>query len=454
MTMDQQPHQHDGTKLRIDGAHELAQESPSPQEVAAPPSADLVAAAAGIAEDLHEEQTQLQGHQLVMELTRRQREIDRRESQFNAFLATLEREARSERVKQSDREDDLAGREQECAARLDELTQREVALRNCEELEPSGNSDDHQLRKLRRELEEKRIRLEAEENGLRFRQQKMQTQREASMQLVRHLMRSAERRRDAIEQQAASTVGHEKSVSPSDVTKLTGELEERHRGLVESQAAVDETKRKLEAESEQFRAEREEWDATRQREQARFQQQQNLQRTEHQQREELLQRRGDEIAKRQAALDQMQANVTRTHREALELRLATEQLWSQIGEKTSPQALAETLGQLRSKISEHYQVADESLANRRDELQAMAVRLDDQQMRIQNDREELQKWFERRNEEVEFQAARLVAREQELESQQAQNAAIREKWDQQRHDYEDEIRRLQAKLRKSNLAAA
>ena len=84
----------------------------------------------------------------------------------------------------------------------------------------------------------------------------------------------------------------------------------------------------------------------------------------------------------------------------------------------------------------------------------MAERLDQQQSRLAADRTETQQWTDRRHEEIEFQAARLVAREQELESQQQQHQQKHEKWQQQRHEYEQEIRRLQAQLRRQNLSAA
>ena len=438
---------------RIDAAHQLSADDVAASAIEAP-SSSLVAAAAGVSEDLHDEQTQLQGHQLMIELTRRQREIDRRESQFNAFLATLDSDARSQRIKQREREDELTTRERELSARLAEFTQREAELRDAEELGNTRHSDDAQLRRLQQELEEKRICLDAQENALCFRWQKMQSQSEAAMQLVRHLMRSVERRREAVEQRAnqqgGSTAGNP---NLSELSKLAAELEKQSQALSEGRSELAAEREKLSTERQQLRNEREEWSTFRTREETRFKQQRSMDRAEQTQRQEALDCRSEELSKRQATLEQMQVTVTDTHREALELRLATEQLWAQLGKEVSPRELAETLGELRAKLSEHYRTAEDALELQRDELQEMASRLDDQQQCIRDDRLQLQQWVERRNEEIEFQAARLVAREQELHSQQSQLALTREKWEQQRNEYEDEIRRLQAKLRQERAAA-
>ena len=439
---------------RIDAAHQH-----SGQDVAATstetPAASLVQAAAGLSEEMRDEQTQLQGHQLLMELTRRQREIDRRESQFNAFLATLDQDARSQRIKQSQREGELAVREQECATRLAALTRREVEQQNIETMEGDQASDDADLRRMRYELEEKSLRLEAEKNALRFRWQKMQSQREASMQLIRHLMRSVERRRQSLEQRAERQT--EKPMlarQPNDLQKLAQELDQQQQALTDGQAELEKQREQLAAQRQQFQQQQEEWTDSLRREQTRFEHRQQRQQAEHDERQKLLNCRSEELAKRQATLDQVQVNVAETHREALELRLATEQLWSQLGEQIAPRELAETIAQLRSNLSEHYRDAEDDLVRRRDELHAMASKLDEHQNGIRDDRSQLQQWFARRSEEIEYQAARLVAREQELESQQAQDALARQKWDEQRLEYENEIRRLQAKLRQQDAAAA
>ncbi len=62
-------------------------------------------------------------------------------------------------------------------------------------------------------------------------------------------------------------------------------------------------------------------------------------------------------------------------------------------------------------------------------------------------RAELGAWAERRHTDIESQAARLVAREQELDRQQHHYEQLESQWHLERADYQAEIRRLLATLR-------
>ncbi|MCA9271340.1 MAG: hypothetical protein KDA41_22810 [Planctomycetales bacterium] len=167
-----------------------------------------------------------------------------------------------------------------------------------------------------------------------------------------------------------------------------------------------------------------------------------------------LAQRGHELSQREAAADRLHADVAATHREALELRLATEQLWAQMGGKLRPEQVAHSLKRLRKRLAEHFQLADETLDQKKAALCELSERLDEQSQKIHAERREMQSWLERRQEEIEFQAARLVAREQELDGQEASLAQQSQAWRQERQDYDDEIRRLKTELRKRSLPAA
>jgi hypothetical protein len=62
-------------------------------------------------------------------------------------------------------------------------------------------------------------------------------------------------------------------------------------------------------------------------------------------------------------------------------------------------------------------------------------------------RAEMSAWAERRHEDVESQAARLVTREQELDRQQQHYEQMESQWHIERTDYQSEIRRLLATIR-------
>jgi hypothetical protein len=142
------------------------------------------------------------------------------------------------------------------------------------------------------------------------------------------------------------------------------------------------------------------------------------------------------------------------HRESLELRLATEELWARLSAKAPPAQLTQMLGQLRSRLAEQYRVDSVAAARRRDEIKALSAKLADHSKQLSGQRQELQQWAKRRQEEIEEQAARLVAREQELDQQERQHAQLQQTWEDERRSYQGEIRRLLAQLRKRELAAA
>ena len=73
---------------------------------------------------------------------------------------------------------------------------------------------------------------------------------------------------------------------------------------------------------------------------------------------------------------------------------------------------------------------------------------------LQTRRSEFQQWQRRREKEIEQQASRLIAREQELDRQQMHFEAQESKWRLERDDYRAEIRTLLTQLRKGMLDAA
>ena len=66
----------------------------------------------------------------------------------------------------------------------------------------------------------------------------------------------------------------------------------------------------------------------------------------------------------------------------------------------------------------------------------------------------MQAWVRRREREMESQAERLIAREQELDRQQAQFDSLEARWSLERDGYRSQIRRLMAELRAGTLPQA
>jgi hypothetical protein len=80
-------------------------------------------------------------------------------------------------------------------------------------------------------------------------------------------------------------------------------------------------------------------------------------------------------------------------------------------------------------------------------LQALRTDLTQQFAALESQRQELQAWAERRHADIEEQAARLVAREQELDRQQQHYEQMESQWHVERAEFQAEVRRLLATIR-------
>ena len=165
-----------------------------------------------------------------------------------------------------------------------------------------------------------------------------------------------------------------------------------------------------------------------------------------------LKARADRLERRAAALDQLRAEVLRAQREALELRLATDEVWAQMMGVAPPAALSQSLAQVRGKLAEQYRSERSESPDKRKTWKCSPARLDQDRERLQQHKQELEQWAVDRQADLEGQAARLVAREQQLDRRQAELDDLRSEQMQDRQGYEREIRRLLGELRRDTAA--
>jgi hypothetical protein len=177
-------------------------------------------------------------------------------------------------------------------------------------------------------------------------------------------------------------------------------------------------------------------------------------RNEQLRRGQQLDERERELEEREASLAGVQAELATTQREVLEMRLATEETWSQLSGALAPASLARSISQVRAKLADHYRIAIEEMVDRQQQLEMVRRELSEQLQQLAGQRNELQQWAERRQCDLEQQAARLIAREQELDRQQRHYEERESRWQVERGDYQSEIRSLLAALREVELAAA
>jgi hypothetical protein len=159
-----------------------------------------------------------------------------------------------------------------------------------------------------------------------------------------------------------------------------------------------------------------------------------------------VERRADHADHRHTALEQLRGELERMHRETLEIRLATEELWVRLSGAAPPAALSRSLGRIRSKLAEHYCQADAELRGQKEELEGLRRQMIEQHAKLVEHKRQVERWAAARLEQAEQQAARLVAREDQLRAREAELQDQSHRWRAERLEFQHEIRRLRARL--------
>ena len=139
---------------------------------------------------------------------------------------------------------------------------------------------------------------------------------------------------------------------------------------------------------------------------------------ELQQKRQTVERRARHVDQCRAAFKHLRDEVELVHRETLEIRLGTEELWAQLSGVAPPAALTRSLGRIRAKLAEQYRQANAELGERKRELEAIRCQLAEGHMNLAEHKRRFEDWLAGRQEELDQQATRLVARERELQTQQ------------------------------------
>ena len=114
-----------------------------------------------------------------------------------------------------------------------------------------------------------------------------------------------------------------------------------------------------------------------------------------------VQRRADHVDQCRAALEQLRGELECIHRETLEIRLATEELWVRLSGAAPPAALVRSLGQIRAKLACQYRQAAAELAEQKKELEAIRGELNTQHEKLVEHKLRLEQWAVERQEECE-----------------------------------------------------
>jgi chromosome segregation ATPase len=383
-----------------------------------------------------EEQLHRQAAQLAEYLRARQRELDHRESQLNAQTAQLESDLRTARIWLSEREAEIQDRDRERAAlqfefrqRLDRLANAEAAFeRRAAAVEQQGDLPREMPRDMKQAIGGISAAWASQSEALAAQADRHTALRQnASAPETVNISDRLSSREKRLARWAEELAGKQR------------ELEDAERRMVEAQAEVDRIREQLLAERKTHREEvRNQWQqmATDERRAV----------ADLEKKRELLERRADHVDQCRAALEQLRTELKRLHRETLEIRLATEELWAQLSDAAPPAALTRSLGRIRTQLADEYRLANAELVEQKKELASIRDQLVEQYEKLRHERRQFDCVAAARRQEADEQAARLIAREQELEDAESRFAAQSQRWESERREYEQEIRRLRLQV--------
>lgn len=413
------------------------------------PSLEMIAAVAGQTLDARREQLQLQVAQLAGHLRERLREVDRREATLNARMAQLEADLRASRLWIREREHDFQARETELRRQIEELQEeahsRPLALTPPEPAFDAAaeqaelNEREHQLRRHEDELRERRFEVDRQAAALRHAQQVWQQQRENEERALRE-----ERQRQE------ATLAADRNTTERELAERVHQREEQLRAaeLIVGQQAED-----LQQDRAAFLADRHAWDQQKARQAQAIDELRRSAEAELLDRRTRLASRQEWIERQKVGLDQVRDEALALHRQTLEMRLIAEQLWAQITASISPADVTQAVANVRIKLAEHYNLEEQQLALRRDELLELSERITRQHHELTTLRGGLRDWAVARQAEIEQQAASLVQRELALDGEQERFRQAEHEWQAERRRYEQQIRDLTCQLRTLPAAA-
>jgi hypothetical protein len=430
-------------ETRFDAAHEIARgefefgNDTSPVDSATPISSDSrlqESVSALLSETYASEddnssleamlQFRLQAQQLAAYLEQRQRDLDRCQAELHARMAQQETTARNARLWFQERNNEFEERQSQLEAREEQVRSKLVELDQRLEAEATSLAVSTDLQQqhfdtlstqqdeiVLRELELQRREAELEESVLELKQ------REQHCQQYEHKLAQ---RQQAMEE--AEAVLAREQVEFNDARQAAQQREAEHLMQVDHQ-------------------------------QTKTIEQQRLAEVELEKQREALANRAKVLERRATALDQMRADLLRIQREALETRLATEELWSQMSGLVPPASITQSLARLRVQLAENFRLQATDIVKQKTEAEELAAKVAREHGRLASQKNQWQKWAASERQQIELHAARLVAREEELQREQSRYQQAQQQWQSDRQTLEREIRRLQSQVKRSENGA-
>jgi hypothetical protein len=227
---------------------------------------------------------------------------------------------------------------------------------------------------------------------------------------------------------------------PHDYAMRVRRLEQAEALLASEQEALDEARRRFEAEraatAASLQAEHEDRSEQLARHGAALDR-----------RDKSLRQRGEQLDARAKSLDDLRRELAAGQRETLEMRVAVQELWLSLSGRVAPATMLQSLAESRAKLAAQYRETGGEIGVAEKRLRDAGERLAEQMASLKDQRRAFQAWADERQTAIERQAARLVAREQELDAQDGRFCQQERAWSEQRLAFRGEIRRLLGELR-------
>jgi chromosome segregation ATPase len=480
---------------RIDPPHAMANgcEAASP-EVAkrdAPPAGDAEVEVASLA---MVQQLRLQAQQLSQHLSEQQQDLDRREAELQAREAQLEQQERNNRLWLKERHEELSDCEAALAARENSLRQRSEQIVEFEHSVAQRRRDGEQeLQAWRDRLErreaavreaEEQARLRASEveaaagalddaehvheelvADLERRWEQFDARRSVIFEMIERFLAGEQilqaRPRHGLHGEAAigvarlrssNEVGDRMPAGPplrdefDELADVLQKLQMRRARLDEAETSLARAQSEVAELRQSLLNERQRWDVERQSDRRRIDALRGRAEAEIVERQDALEAASQQLELRRAAVEQMRAELTVAQREALENRLAAEELLAQLAGAIPPAQLSHQIARSRARLTECYRLQQEGILDERRQLEALAGQITEQHGRLAAQKRDLERWLHERTDEAEAETARLAEREKQLDLQRDRIDKQRYDWEHERQEYQHHIRRLLAEL--------
>ena len=132
-----------------------------------------------------------------------------------------------------------------------------------------------------------------------------------------------------------------------------------------------------------------------------------------------LSRQNQKVEQMRLSLERSREELGRMHRETLEIRLATEELWLRMAGDTTSDDLNDSLARIREKLSQQHHESSEKLERQKEELKAVRQQMLVQHERLLQRREELTQWASKCEEMLLEKERQLRLKEDEIEHRQS-----------------------------------